>query len=435
MELCVIGLGYIGLPTAVMFAKHGVSVHGVDINPEIINKLTNGNIHIEEPGLQEMLNEVIDSQHISFGTSPKEADAFIISVPTPVNVDKSANVDYVIEATRSIVPYLKKGDLVVLESTVPPRTIEDVVLPVLKETGFDVKNDLFVSHSPERVLPGHLLEELVANDRIVGGINQESSIRTADLYRRFVKGNIHLTDSTTAEMVKLMENTYRDVNIAFANEMAKIAEYVGFDVWKAIELANCHPRVNIHKPGPGVGGHCIAVDPWFIYESAPSLANLIHLSRTTNDSMPSYIVDLVKKIVPPDASRPTVAVLGLAFKGNIDDMRESPSIEIINALKENYNVTIYDPHVKLPFEGKVNTIEQAIENATAMLILTDHSEFSVIDPSKVKTVMMGNVVIDTRNIVDYEKWKSAGFNVITLGKPYIRSTQLILDEVAVASKV
>lgn len=425
MKLCVIGLGYIGLPTAIMFAKHGVEVHGVDINADIVAKLTAGQIHIEEPGLQEMLDEVIESKQLSFGVIPKSADAFIISVPTPINADKSANVDYVIDATHSIVPYLKKGDLVILESTVPPRTIEDVVLPILKETKFDVEKDLLVSHSPERVLPGRLLEELVRNDRIVGGINQESSERTAELYRKFVKGNIHITDATTAEMVKLMENTYRDVNIAFANEMAKIAERVGFNVWEAIDLANCHPRVNIHRPGPGVGGHCIAVDPWFIYESAPSLANLVHTSRTTNDGMPEFVVNKMKQLLPfDDKSLKTVAVLGLAFKGNIDDMRESPAVEIVEQLRGQYNLQIFDPHVREHIEGKRDTLAEAVNGADAILILTDHNEFKQIDPQEIASIARGAIVFDTRNVVNHQIWSEAGFVHYVLGQPLTNLAKL-----------
>ncbi|MBM6387828.1 MAG: nucleotide sugar dehydrogenase [Paenibacillus sp.] len=418
MKLCVIGLGYIGLPTAIMFAKHGVEVHGVDINPDVVTKLLDGRIHIEEPGLQEMLDEVIQSKQLSFGVVPDQADAFIISVPTPINEDKTANVDYVIDATHSIVPFLKKGNLIILESTVPPRTIEDVVIPILEETKFDIGKELFVSHSPERVLPGQLLVELVQNDRIVGGINQESSERTAELYKRFVNGNIHITDATTAEMVKLMENTYRDVNIAFANEMAKIAERVGFNVWEAIDLANCHPRVNIHKPGPGVGGHCIAVDPWFIYESAPSLANLIHISRTTNDGMPEFVVNKMKQLLPSDGRNPKkVAVLGLAFKGNIDDMRESPAVEIVHQLRSHYDLQIFDPHVKDDIQGKKDTLTEAIDGADAILILTDHNEFKQIDPKEIITIARGALVFDTRRVVNHQAWTEAGFLYHVLGQP------------------
>lgn len=418
MKLCVIGLGYIGLPTAVMFAKHDTEVHGVDISEETIQKLVTGKIHIEEPGLEEMLGDVIKSQKISFGLKPKQADAFIISVPTPINFDKSANLEYVKEATRSIVPYIKKGDLIILESTVPPKTIEDVVLPILKESQLNVYEDLYVSHSPERVLPGRLLHELVHNDRIVGGINTESAIKTSSLYRTFVKGSIHLTDATTAEMVKLMENTYRDVNIAFANEMAKIAEHVGFNVWEAIELANCHPRVNIHKPGPGVGGHCIAVDPWFIYDSAPSLANLVQMSRTINDGMPEYVVNKVKELLPGQ-NQYTIAVFGLAFKGNIDDIRESPALEIVERLQNQYNIQIFDPHVKENIPDKKDGVHAAVKGADAILILTDHNEFKEIDPTELLLLMRGNLVLDTRNVVDHELWSRSGFINYVLGQSLV----------------
>lgn len=416
MKLCVIGLGYIGLPTAVMFAKHGVQVHGMDTNLEVVKKLSSGRIHIEEPGLQELLNNVLEAGMLNFGVTPEEADAFIIAVPTPINPNKTANLDYVQKAIRSVVPYIRKGNLIILESTVPPRTIEDIVLPILEETKLNVKSDLFVSHSPERVLPGKLLEELVWNDRIVGGINTASAEKTAELYGCFVKGKIHLTDSTTAEMVKLMENTYRDVNIAFANEMAKIAENVGFNVWEAIELANCHPRVNVHKPGPGVGGHCIAVDPWFIYESAPHLANLIHLSRITNDNMPKFVVDKVLSVIP-SSPKTKIAIFGMAFKGNIDDIRESPAMEIIKLLEGKYDVNIYDPLVKDHVEGKKESISEATEGAAAAIFLTDHNDFLNITPQQLKQYMLGDVVFDTRNILKFNEWTDEGFKVYSLGRP------------------
>ena len=253
-KLCVVGLGYIGLPTAVMFANHGLYVHGVDVNEKAVELIKNKQLHIEENGLQERLESAVDNGHFTVGTTAEEADIFIIAVPSPINEDKTANLNYVREATKSIVPYVRKGNLVILESTVPPRTVEDVMLPVLKETGLELGSELFVSHSPERVIPGKVFEELVNNDRIVGGINEESSRLTVELYKTFVKGNIHVTDATTAEMVKVIENTYRDVNIAFANELGKISEKIGVNAWEAIKLANYHPRVNIHLPGPGVGG-------------------------------------------------------------------------------------------------------------------------------------------------------------------------------------
>ncbi|MED1603612.1 nucleotide sugar dehydrogenase [Alkalihalophilus marmarensis] len=415
MKLCVMGLGYIGLPTAVMFAKHGVEVHGVDVNETVIKKLQNKELHIEEPGLKEMMSEVMDNGHLTVATEPKEADAYIIAVPTPINKDRTAKLDYVASATEMILPYLKKGNLVILESTVPPKTVDDVMLPILEKTGMNIGEELFVSHSPERVLPGKLFEELVSNDRIVGGINEKSSQMTVDLYKRFVKGTIHVTNATTAEMVKLMENTYRDVNIAFANELARIAENVGFNVWEAIDLANCHPRVNIHKPGPGVGGHCIAVDPWFIIEQAPAESKLISMSRDINDTTPYEVVakaeDLVKGI-----DNPVISVLGLAFKGNIDDMRESPSVHIVNRLKEDgYELKIYDPYVVDHIDGKVDTLEEAAEGSDCLVILTDHDVFKEINFNQVKDLMRTKVVYDTRNILNADALNELGITLAQIG--------------------
>lgn len=417
-NLTVIGLGYIGLPTAVMFANHGYQVHGVDINHKAIQMLKQKQLHIEEPGLLEKLSEVIDEGSLTVDTMPKKSDIFILAVPTPINSDKTPNLTYVEEATRSIVPYLEKDNLIILESTVPPKTVENIVLPILRESGFEIGTELFVSHSPERVIPGKLFEELVNNDRIVGGINEESSKQTVELYRTFVKGTIHVTDATTAEMVKVIENTYRDVNIAFANELAKISDQMGVNVWEAIELANYHPRVNIHKPGPGVGGHCIAVDPWFLCDSSPDLSFIIQLARKTNDSMPSYTVECVKGIFEKEGIlNPKVAVFGLAFKGNIDDIRESPSLEIIHHLeKEGIEFTAFDPHVKQnQAVRQTQQMKEALEEADLVLILTDHDEFKSLDPNQLKEFLRCPMVFDTKNCLVKADWKEAGFTTYTLG--------------------
>jgi len=415
MKLTVLGLGYIGLPTAVMFAKHGVQVHGVDVNKQVVEMLNRKELHIEEPGLPEMLAEVIDNGRLTVSTETKEADAFIISVPTPINADRSANLDYVRSATEMILPVVKKGDLVILESTVPPKTIENIMMPVLEKTGFVFGEELFISHSPERVLPGKLFEELVSNDRIVGGINEKSSQMTVDLYKHFVKGEIHVTDSTTAEMVKLMENTYRDINIAYANELARIAEKLDFNVWEAIDLANCHPRVNIHKPGPGVGGHCIAVDPYFIIEQAPEEAKLITLAREINTSTPEAVVNLAVNAVK-EINNPTISVFGLAFKGNIDDMRESPSVEIVEMLEEKgFHLKVYDPYVKGEYNHKANTVEEALENSDLMFVLTDHNVFKDLDFNALKGVMRTPRILDTRNLLSTLNITEAGFDYIQVG--------------------
>lgn len=423
MKLCVMGLGYIGLPTAVMFARNGVQVHGVDVNPTVVEKLKKKELHIEESGLQDAFVETMEYGNLKVSTLPEQADVFIIAVPTPINPDRSANLDYVKDAATMIVPFLQKGNLVVLESTVPPRTVEDVIVPILRKTSFNIGEEILVSHSPERVLPGKLFEELENNDRIVGGINKKSSELTVQLYKRFVKGRIHVTSATTAEMVKLMENTYRDINIAFANELARISEKVGVDIWKSIEMANSHPRVHIHQPGPGVGGHCIAVDPWFIVEQAPREAKLIALARSINDSTPHAIVEKISEMVKK-INDPVVTLLGLTFKENIDDIRESPALIIMYELrKKGYKLKMYDPFVKQNFEGKVDSIDKAVNNSDLLVILTGHNVFKHIDYTVIKDLFRTRAILDTRNIVNKEQLKRLSFRVNIIG-----TSQLEVDE-------
>lgn len=417
-SICVVGLGYIGLPTAVMFANHGHQVHGVDVNEKAVNMIQNKQLHIEENGLQERLDKAIDSGSLTVSTTPIKADIFIIAVPSPIKPDKTADLEYVRLATASTVPFLEKGNLVILESTVPPRTVQDVMLPELYKTNLEIGSELYVSHSPERVIPGRVFEELVTNDRIIGGINEESAKQTTNLYQSFVQGTMHETDATTAELVKVMENTYRDVNIAFANELAKIAQNIGVNIWEAIKLANFHPRVNIHMPGPGVGGHCIAVDPWFLVELDPEQANIIHLARKTNDGMPSYTAQLTADILNAKGVKdPKIAVFGLAFKGNIDDMRESPSVEVVEQLRERQlNLTAFDPHIKINnLSEQTQDQHEALNQASAILILTDHQSFKDMDPEKIKTHMENHIIIDTKNCIDRAKWEAAGFDVYLLG--------------------
>ncbi|MBN8210717.1 nucleotide sugar dehydrogenase [Bacillus sp. NTK071] len=427
MKLVVMGLGYIGLPTAVMFAKHGVQVHGVDINEQVVETLQNKALHIEEPGLGDMLIEAIDSGNLTFGTTPVPADGFIIAVPTPVNPDKSANLNYVRSATEMINPFLERGNLVVLESTSPPGTTLKVLAPILEETGLKVGKDLHVAYSPERVLPGKLLEELVNNNRIVGGVNAESSIMTERIYKIFVKGIIHQTDATTAEMVKLMENTYRDVNIALANELARIAENVGCDIWKAVELANCHPRVNVHSPGPGVGGHCIAVDPWFLVEASPEDATLIKTARSINDGVPEIIAEQIQERIE-GIDKPKVALLGLAYKGNIGDARESPSITILQHLKEmGISCSVHDPYVlDKRIDNQCETVEQTVQNADCLVLLTDHNEYKELDFRALTPLMRHALLYDTKNMIDKEKAENAGFQYEKVGKSQINTNLLHL---------
>ncbi len=399
MKLTTVGLGYIGLPTSIMFAKHNVEVVGVDVKPEVIDSLNGGKIHIEEPGLQEALEEVISSGKFRASLTPEKADAFIISVPTPNHDDahKSMDPSFVLSAVTAILPYLEKGNVVIVESTVAPRTTEDLVQPLLEEAGFVIGEDIYLVHCPERVLPGQIMHELIYNNRIVGGVTPSCTEAGAKVYGTFVQGELIKTNAKTAEMSKLMENTYRDVNIALANELTKVSNELDINALDVIEMANKHPRVNLHTPGPGVGGHCLAVDPYFIVSKAPETAQLINLSRTINTSMPHYVVENINKLME-QVSGKTVTVFGLAYKGNVDDIRESPAMEIYEILKNQakYEVKAFDPHVDK--EWVANDLDSAVFGSDLVVILTDHNEFKVLDWNKFSS--MNNArILDTKNVV------------------------------------
>ncbi|MGE7186078.1 nucleotide sugar dehydrogenase [Peribacillus sp. NPDC006672] len=405
MKLCTMGLGYIGLPTSLMFAKHGVDVVGVDIHPDVINKLNNGKLHIEEPGLEEVLNEVLDAKRFRAALNPEPADVFIIAVPTPNNEDQhqSCDLTYVMQATSSILPFVQRGNVIIIESTIAPRSMDDHIKPLIEMSGLTIGKDIFLVHCPERVLPGRILEELVHNNRIVGGITEACSYKGSLVYETFVKGEIIRTDAKTAEMSKLMENTFRDVNIALANELAKVCFELDINVLDVISMANKHPRVNIHQPGPGVGGHCLAVDPYFIVAKAPETARIIKLARDTNVSMPYYIVNCVRMLLE-GIRKPKVAVFGLAYKGNVDDIRESPAIDVVNILMsmDQVEVSLHDPHVQ---SGKmpVVSVEDAVKDADLILVLTDHNEFKEMDYDKLSNKMAQKIILDTRNCIDANK--------------------------------
>lgn len=400
-KLCVIGLGYIGLPTSAIFARAGYNIVGVDVNENVVNTLNEGNIHIEEPGLPEAVKEAVESGKLKAKTTPEEADVYIIAVPTPVHEDKSADTSYVAKATESILPYLKKGSTIIVESTIPPRTIDDVVAPILTEAGWNLQdNDLYVSHCPERVIPGKIMEELIHNTRIVGGLTPEAASNAADVYRSVVKGEIHETTSVEAEMAKLMENTYRDVNIAIANELAKVSDKLDVNAHEVISLANMHPRVNIMQPGPGVGGHCIAVDPYFIIEKAKEVTPLMQTARQINDSMPDFVVNQVKELTQ-NLQKPKLAVFGLTYKANVDDIRESPAITVLRKLEqEGYDVAAHDPFVRQEqTDINLHSVEDALHNADATIVLADHNQFKEMDPSLFQQYMKSPVVLDTRNCI------------------------------------
>ncbi|WP_108668931.1 nucleotide sugar dehydrogenase [Peribacillus acanthi] len=398
-KICVVGLGYIGLPTAAVFARAGYDVLGVDVNQKVVDLLNKGEIHIEEIGLPELVKQVVEKGKLKASTHPEQADVFIIAVPTPIHEDYSANVDYVESATKAIVPYLENGNVVIVESTIPPRTMDDVVAPILKEAGIDPYQDVYLAHCPERVLPGRILIELIENTRIVGGVTPEAATKAGDVYRAVVTGDVLETEAVTAEMSKLMENTFRDVNIALANELAKISARLGVNAHKVIELANKHPRVNIHLPGPGVGGHCLAVDPYFIIEKATEESPLIQEARKINNSMPHFVTNQIERMTC-ELDKPVLAVCGLTYKGNIDDVRESPAIEIAEMLMANsrYDVRIHDPHVRdEQVNFKLSSLEEAVKGAHLLVILVDHNEFKQWDEPFLLENMKTPVIFDTRN--------------------------------------
>jgi len=402
-----------------MFATHGVDVVGVDINEEIVEILNNGDIHIEEPGLKTVVQAAIRSGNLRVACKPEPSDAFIIAVPTPINADKTADMRAVTSAAQSIVPHLRAGNLVILESTSPPRTTVDLVQLILERSGLKAGEDFLLAYSPERVLPGRILNELAENSRVIGGIDAVSAEAGRDLYQAFVQGEIVLTDATTAEMVKLMENTYRDVNIAIANEFSRLADRFGVDVWEAIEIANRHPRVEILRPGPGVGGHCISVDPWFFVEAAPDLTPLIRTAREVNDAQPAYVVELVKRAVGGDLTGKRIAALGLAYKPNVDDLRESPAIEVVHLLQEaGTEVRAFEPfkpEAQVTGVTTVPTLEEALKDADVVLLLVAHRQFFSLDPEEVAERAAARVVVDAVNGWDLDAWKKNGFDVIQLG--------------------
>jgi UDP-N-acetyl-D-mannosaminuronic acid dehydrogenase len=427
-KICVLGLGYIGLPTASTFATHGVRVIGVDVNPRVVETLNRGEIHIHEPGLRNIVEDAIKSGNLTVSSAPEQADAFLIAVPTPFHENeynefegrkyKLADMRAVISAAEAIVPCLRKGNLVVLESTSPPRTTLDLVAPILERSGLKAGTDFFLCYSPERVLPGQILRELIENARVIGGVTPESARAGRDLYAVFVKGDIIETDATTAEMVKLMENTTRDVNIAIANEFSRLAEKFGVDVWEAIGLANLHPRINILSPGPGVGGHCISVDPWFFVESAPELTPLIYHARKVNDEQPHFVLQKVKRAAG-ELKNKKIAALGLAYKPDVDDLRESPATEVVHLLqKEGAQVRVWEPFKPDAQMENINmapSLDAALADADLILLLVKHTEFLHLDPNAIASKTTARLVVDCVNGWDAQAWRAAGFDFFRLG--------------------
>ncbi len=415
-KICIFGLGYIGLPTAAMFATHGHQIIGVDVKEEILSALNQGKITINEPYLDILVQAAVSSGNLIGKKEPENADVFIIAVPTPITMEKKADLSYVISSTQAIVPYLKEGNVVILESTSPPGTVENVIAPILSKSGLTIGEQIFIAHSPERVLPGKILIELVENNRIVGGINKKSAEIVSDLYKTFVRGEIFLTDAMTAEMCKLMENTFRDVNIALANELAMICEKSGVNAWEVIALCNKHPRVNIHQPGPGVGGHCIAVDPWFIIEKFYEDSKLIRDAREINNDMPQHVFETIKDILKDIKGKKAVTILGMTYKPDVDDIRESPIVHLIELIKKDpqYDFKIVDSQAK-KYSYPVHDLESAVKESDLLLLGVNHKEFEEIDFDLIYKLMRNRNIFDTRNFVDRNHVEKIGFKYYLLG--------------------
>lgn len=407
-KVVMIGLGYIGLPTASIIASRGVDVIGVDVNPAVVETINSGRVHIVEPDLDTIVRSVVSIGKLKAQQEPETADVFIIAVPTPLKSGNKPDISYVEAAAKSIAEYLKSGDLIILESTSPVGTTEHIS-KLLKDIRSDLtfphestQPDISISYCPERVLPGRVLYELIDNDRIIGGVTSNCAKNAKQLYKLFLRGKCILTSARTAEMCKLVENAYRDVNIAFANELSMICEDLNINSWELIKLANHHPRVNILQPGCGVGGHCIAVDPWFIVHSSPKKAKLIKTSRVVNDSKPKFILEKIKKSAKR-FKNPVIACLGITFKADIDDFRESPALEIVRNLAHSKigRILVVDPYVTRlpPIIEKYSNIELAncnevVRSADVLTVLVDHSEFK----NKIDRLCEGKVLIDARGI-------------------------------------
>jgi UDP-N-acetyl-D-mannosaminuronic acid dehydrogenase len=414
MRICIQGLGYIGLPTAAMFALSGHDVLGYDIDPRVLRSLQRDANHVKEAAVREFFLDALRSGRLTLtDVLPADAQAYVICVPTPT-IDHRPDLSYVQAAIRAIAPLLNERDLVVIESTVPPGTMERVIIPLLRASGVD-PDSVALTHCPERVSPGAIVRELRENARVIGGRKPGDAERARALYASFCRSAIHTTDVLTAELVKVIENTYRDVNIAFANELALLAEELGIDVHEAISLANQHPRVNILSPGPGVGGHCIPVDPHFLSNANPFVTELIQTSRRINERMPHVVVRRVAEMIGPHASA-RVALLGASYKANVDDTRKSPTERVEELLHERGFVTrVYDPVAERYARLLAASLEEAVSDVDAIVLMVGHDEFRSIEPALIAPLVRARNVIDTRAFWPAERWADAGFRVYTIG--------------------
>ncbi|MBP3425885.1 MAG: UDP-N-acetyl-D-mannosamine dehydrogenase [Rikenellaceae bacterium] len=393
MKACFMGLGYIGLPTAIIAAKHGIQIHGVDINPNVVEKTNAGQLHIIEPGMQELLEEVVKNGQLKADTKPVESDAYFMVVPTPFKGDHQPDTSYVEAATHAVLPLLKEGDLYVIESTSPVGTTEAMAEIIFTERP-ELKDKIYIAYCPERVLPGNVIYELVHNDRVIGGLNPESTEKAIAFYSQFVTGQLHKTNCRTAEMCKLTENSSRDVQIAFANELSFICDKAGINVWELINLANKHPRVNILWPGCGVGGHCIAVDPYFITAEFPMESRMIGQARQINNYKAFWCAEKIQnemlKFELENGRKPVVAMMGLAFKPDIDDLRESPAKQIVARVMQscnNTNILIVEPNVEEHNVYKLTPYKEAFDKADIVVYLVAHSPFKELPKDSNKVVL------------------------------------------------
>lgn len=384
MKACFMGLGYIGLPTAIISSQHGINVCGVDINPKVVEKTNRGELHIVEPGLQDLLKKALDSKSLMASTTPFESDVYLIVVPTPFKAKHEPDISYVESATKTVIPFLKEGDLFIIESTSPVGTTEKMAELIFAERP-ELKGRIHIAYCPERVLPGNVIFELVNNDRVIGGIDDASADAAAEFYGKFVSGQLHKTNCRTAEMCKLVENSSRDVQIAFANELSMICEKAGINVWELISLANKHPRVNILQPGCGVGGHCIAVDPYFISSAFPNEAKIIAQARNINNYKSEWCVEKAKNAILSfeleKGKKPQVTLMGLAFKPNIDDLRESPAMKIAKHLfaeMPDVKFNIVEPNISSHPDFDIVDFQTAFEQSDIVVYLTAHKQFFML---------------------------------------------------------
>jgi len=409
-KVSVLGLGYVGLPTAALLATSGVTVLGYDIKPDVRQKLRSGNTHISEPGLRVVFQAALESGQLKIVDELTDADGFIIAVPTPVEKGRG-DLSFVENATKSIAKVIKRGNLVVLESTVTPGTTKNLVGATIKRlTNLEPGKDFLLAYCPERVLPGRILQEMVENDRVIGGINESSTKSAYELYSHFVEGKLLLTDCTTAEVVKLAENSFRDINIAFANELCRVCETLGVSVWDVIKLANHHPRVKILSPGVGVGGHCISVDPWMLIEVAEK-AELMATARKVNDEQPTYVAQNVLNILKKyKIKKPIVAVFGVTYKADVDDVRNSPTKMVgLNLKEKGVEVRFCDPCVKEFYGEKVMSVEDAVKGADIIVFAVAHSAWQKLNPAKIAPLVRRRLIYDATGTEDAKHWKQFKF--------------------------